>query len=233
MNTDRKTARIVGVLFITATAASILPLPFLEPINPANYLAGVSANGNQVTVGALLWFIAAATSASIAISLYPILRKYNEGLALGAVGFRLIEGVFYIVGVASLLSLLTLSHEYMQAGAPEASYFQTLGILLLAVRDWASHVLAVIAFSLGALMYYYIFYRSRLVPRWLSVWGFVGAALCMAAGMSVMFRLIAPLSTSQVVLVLPIAAQEMVLAVWLIVKGFSPSAIVPEPVGSG
>jgi hypothetical protein len=85
----------------------------------------------QVTIGALLAFIAAAASVGIAISLYPILRKYDEGLALGAVGFRLIEGVFYIIGVMGLLLLLTLSQEFVKAGAPDSSYFQTLGVLLL------------------------------------------------------------------------------------------------------
>jgi hypothetical protein len=225
MNRNRKTAIIAGVLFITATVASILSLPFLEPINAPNYLVTVSANGNQVTIGAFLAFIAAAASVSIAISLYPILRKSNEGLALGAVCFRLIEGVFYIVGVICLLLLLTLSQEFVKAGALDSSYFHTLGILSLAGYHWVGNVASLLAFSLGALMYYYIFYQTKLVPRWLSSWGLVGAALCMVAGLLVMFRLIGPLSTFQVVLALPIAVQEMVFAVWLIVKGFNSSAI--------
>jgi hypothetical protein len=99
MNTNKKTAIIVGVLFIIATVASLLSLPFIAPINASNYLVDVSANGNQVTIGALLLFIGAAASAGIAISLYPILKKYNQGLALGAVGFRIIEGMLGIVGV--------------------------------------------------------------------------------------------------------------------------------------
>jgi len=225
MNMDKKIAIIAGVLFITATAASILSLPFLESINATNFLVSVSANGDQVTIGALLAFIAAVASASIAISLYPVLKKYNEGLALGAVGFRIIEGVFYIVGVMGLLLLLTLSQEFVKAGAPDSSYFQTLGALLLAGYHWVGNVGSLLAFCLGALMYYYIFYQTRLVPRWLSVWGLLGATLCMVAGMLVMFRLIDPLSTFQVVLALPIAVQEMVLAVWLIVKGFNSTAI--------
>lgn len=225
MNTNKRTARIAGVLFIIATVASILSLPFLEPVNASNYLVSVSANETQVTIGTLLAFIAAAASVSIAISLYPILRRYNEGLALGAVGFRLVEGVFYIVGVVGLLLLLTLSQEFVNAGAPDSSYFQTLGVLLLAGYHWAGNVGSLLAFCLGALMYYYIFYQTRLVPRWLSGWGLVGAALCIVAGVLVMFRVIGPMSTSQVVLALPIAVQEMVLAAWLIVKGFNPSAI--------
>ena len=225
MNRNRKTAIIAGVLFIIATVASILSLPFLASINAPNYLVNVSANGNQVILGALLTFIGAATSASIAISLYPILRRYNEGLALGAVGFRLIEGVFYIAGVMCLLVLLTLSQEFVKAGAPNSSYFQTLGVLVVAGYHWVGNVGSLLAFCLGALMYYTIFYQTRLIPRWLSVWGLVGATLCLVAGLFVMFRLIGPLSAFQVVLAIPIAVQEMVLAVWLIVRGFNTSAI--------
>ena len=225
MTSDTKAARITGILFIIATAASILSLPFLQPINASNYLVDVSANGNQVTAGALLSLIAAAASASIAISMYPILRRYNEVLALGAVGFRLIEGVFYVVSVVGLLSLLTLSQEFVKAGAPDPSYFQTLGALTLAGYHWAGNVTSLLAFSLGALMYYVIFYQTRLVPRWLSGWGLVAISLTMASGVLAMFSLIGPLSTFQVVLNLPIAVQEMVLAVWLIVNGFNASVM--------
>jgi len=225
MGTYKKTAIIAGILFIIATVDALLSTPFLTPVNASNYLTAVSAQGNQVTTGALLAFIAAAASAGIAISLYPVLRKYHEGLALGAVGFRLIEGVFYIVGVIALLLLLTLSRDFVQAGAPDSPYFQTLGALLLAGYHWSGNVGSLLAFCLGALMYYYIFYQTRLVPRWLAGWGLVGAAMCMIAGLLVMFRVIGPMSTPQVVLALPIAVQEMVLAVWLIVKGFNPSVI--------
>ena len=131
---NKMTARIAGVLFITATVASILGnVGFLNPIlNTPDYLLKISANENRVILGALFLLIAAFASASIAISLYPILRRYHEGLALGSVGFRLIEGVLYIVGVIGVLLLLTLSQEFVKAGAPVSSYFQTSGVLLRA-----------------------------------------------------------------------------------------------------
>jgi hypothetical protein len=229
MNTNRKIAIIAGVLFIIATVASVLGTLFSKPILDAtDYLIKISANENRIAIGALLAFIAALASASIAISLYPVLKKYNQGLALAAVGFRLIEGVFNVVRVMGLLLLLTLSQEFVKAGAPDSSYFQTSGALIVAGRDWVGNVGLLLAFSLGALMYYYIFYQTRLVPRWLSGWGLVGATLCMVAGILVMFRVIGPMSTAQIVLAVPIGLQEMVLAVWLIVKGFNPSVIASE-----
>ena len=194
-------------------------------LDDPDYLLKISANENQVIIGALFLFILAAASAGIAISLYPILKKYHEGLALGSVGFRLIEGVLDIVGAIGLLLLLTLSQEFVKAGAPASSYFQTSGVVLLAGYDWVNNVAVLLAWSLGALMYYSIFYQTKLVPRWLSGWGLVGITLTIVTSMLVMFRLISYMSTIQVVSNLPIGVQEMVLAVWLIVKGFNSSTI--------
>ena len=226
MNRNRKIAIIAGVLFIIATVAALLSTVFTKPILDAtDYLIKISANENRIAIGALFKFIAAAASAGIAISLYPILKKYNEGLALGSVGFRIIEGMLGIVGVICLLLLTTLSQEFVKAGAPDSSYFQTSGVLIVAVRDWMGNVAGLLAFGLGALMYYYIFFQTKLVPRWLSGWGLIGIMLIIVIGMLVMFRVIGPMSTTQIVLAVPIAVQEMVLAVWLIVKGFNSSAI--------
>ena len=228
MDSNRKTARIVGVLFIIGTVAGILSVVFSGSILDApDYLIKVSANESQVIIGALFVLIMAFACTGIAIWLYPVIRKHNEALALGSVGFRLIEGVFHLVGVIGLLSLLTLSQEYVKAGAPDASYFQTSGTLLLAARDWAG-VLGSFAFILGALMYYYVFYQSKLIPRWLSVWGLIGVPFWVAEILLSMFGFVDPFSTTVILLDLPIAVNEMVLAVWLIVKGFNPSAIASE-----
>jgi uncharacterized protein DUF4386 len=226
MNTDRKIATIAGTLFIVATGGSLLGTSFTGPLlDTPDYLKRMSSNGNQVIIGALLSFIAAATSSGIAMSLYPALKKYNEGLALAAVGFRLIEGVFYIVGDICLLSLFAVSQEFVNAGGQDASTFQTIGHLLLTTRDLAGFVFAVIAFCLGALMYYYVFYRSKLVPQWLSVWGLIAVMLLLSAVLLTLFDG-EPFSISGnlILLALPIALQEMVLAIWLIVKGIDPSA---------
>ena len=228
MNTDRKTARTVGVLFIGTTVAGIISGAFLLPIVGApDYLAQISANETQAMLGALFYFIMAPGGASIVIPMYPILKKYNRGMALGAVGFRLIEGAVFMVGVMCVLSLVTLSQEFVRAGTPDASYFQTLGDLLLAGYTINHAVVpGVFAFSIGALMYYYIFYQSKLVPRWLSVWGLVGIILGIANGLYDMFA--TPNVTIAMLLDLVIFAQEMVLGVWLIVKGFNSSAIASQ-----
>src|SRR5664279_3885089 len=172
MGTSRTIAVATGVLFIVATLGGLASTALLTPILSApDYLARISANENQVLLGALFQFIGAAACPAIAIALYPVLRRHNEGLALGSVGFRLIEGALYVIVVVCLLLLVTLSHESVRAGAPASSAFQVPGVLLMAARDWLSPVGAVLTYGLGAVMYYWVFYRSRLVPRWLSVWG--------------------------------------------------------------
>jgi hypothetical protein len=229
MNSYRNNAIMAGVLFIIATVVGILGnVIFLTPILDApDYLIKISANENQVIIGGLLMLIAAFASASIAICLYPILKKHHEALALGSVGFRVMEGMLYIVGVVCTLSLLTLSQEYVTAGASNASLYQISGTLLLAVKTWAG-MLSVIAFTTGAMMYYYIFYQSKLVPRWLSGWGFLAAALSLASALLAISGLLIPLSPVFIVFNLLILVQEMVLAVWLIVKGFNPSVIASK-----
>jgi len=235
MKSEKQTARMVGVLFITCTVAAILSGVFLGPIlDTPDYLAQVAANENQVMIGALFCFIMAAASASIVIPMYPILKRHNDALALGAVGFRIIEGIIWMVSVISLLLLVTLSQEFVQAAAPDAPYFQTLGKLLqqglpITAGDFGQALVpGVFAFSLGALMYYSIFYQSKLVPRWLSGWGLIGITLGIADALLIIFGSYTSAASISIILDLPIFVQEMVLAVWLIMKGFNSSAIVSE-----
>ncbi|HWR72746.1 MAG TPA: DUF4386 domain-containing protein [Nitrospirota bacterium] len=224
MSSYQKNARITGALFITAAVAGIMSVVLSKPVlDDPEYLLKIAENGSRVITGALLEAIMAFACAGIAIWLYPVLRKHNEAIALGSVGFRIIEAVFFVVAAICLLSLLTVGREYVKAGAPDAPHYQDVGALLLAVRYWASQVFAALAFVLGALLYYSIFYQSRIIPRWLSGWGIIAITLHLAAVLLTLFALITPFSKIQVMLALPVFLQEMVLAVWLIVKGFDPS----------
>lgn len=143
-----------------------------------------------------------------------------------SLGFRLIEGALGVLVVICLLLLVTLGEASMADGLA-SSAFQVPGELLMAGRVWLGTV-GVLTFGLGAFMYYVVFYKSRLVPRWLSAWGLVGVTLVTVSSLLVMFGLTESLSTTQVVLALPIAVQEMVLAVWLIARGFNPGAVAGE-----
>ena len=225
MNTYRKTAIIVGVLYIIGTVAGVLSVVVTGPIlGASDYLAKVAANANQLTTGALLVLLMGLALAMVPVMLFPIFRKINEVLAVGYVVFRgALETVTYIASVITWLFLLIVGREYVAAGAPDASYFQTLGALLRDGHDAITTIL-IIVFSLGALMLYYVLYQSKLIPRWISGWGVFAILLHLATGFLIMFHLQTAFSTINMVMNLPIGLQEMVMAVWLIVKGFNPSA---------
>ena len=176
-------------------------------------------NEGQMIIFTAVKFLMGVACAGIGLALYPILKKYNEGLAIGAAGFRVIEGALDVVGALLYIVLLALSQEFVKAGAPASSYFQTADAVINAGIGWFRDGAKLLTFGIGALMYYVVFYQYRLVPRWLSVWGLVGITLTIISALLVMFHLLPPVGTIQVILLMPILPQELVLAVWLIVKG--------------
>lgn len=224
--TNRTTAAIVGVLFILGTVPALLSLPLaINTVNAPNHLIAISTNTGQMIIFTAIKLFMGIACAGIGLALYPILKKYNEGLAFGAAGFRVIEGMTSVVGALLYVFLLALSQEFVKAGAPASSYFQTADVLINTGIDWFRDVAMLLTFGIGALMYYVVFYQFRLVPRWLTVWGLVGITLTIISTLLVMFNVIPPLGTIQVVFQLPILPQELVLAVWLIAKGFNPSTV--------
>ena len=226
MSSDRKTAIIVGILFIAATAAPLLSFPFLVPLNAPDFPAEIPGQGALLTTGALLELIMALAIAGIATTIYPVLRRHNEALALGYVGARILESVvFIVVAVISLLSLVTLSRHFVNGGSPDASSFYVVGRFLRSAHDWAYVVGGNVVFTVSALILNTVLYQSRLVPRFISVWGLLGAALLLVGGLLAMFGWPAGTSGLEPVMFLPIALQEMVFAVWLIAKGFDLSVI--------
>ncbi len=225
MNTSRKTSRIVGVLFLTAMVASLLGGGLVESILSApDYLIAVSENETQLIIGVLLELINGIAVVGIAVLMFAILRQHNESIALGYLGFRIIESVFSSVIVISPLSLITLSQEYSKAGASDASYFQTVGALSIAQRASVVGLLIPVFFSLGALLFYYLLYQSKLLPRFISVWGLIGVALILTLNLLSALGLEVGISIG-LIFALPIILNEIFLGIWLIVKGFSSSAI--------
>ena len=217
MNSSRKTAIIVGVLFIIATAAPMISIAFIGSIYDADYLTTVSASESQVLIGVLLLSAMTAAIVSIPIMMFPILKQQNEQLALGYVEARIFEGFFSAFNVINILSLLSVSREFVNAEAAVAAHLQTSGTLILAQFNWCSLLLD-FPFTISALVINYLLYKSKLVPQWLSVLGFIGGALWLATTPIRMFGLFPP---SLEILALIIMVQEMIFAVWLIVKGFN------------
>lgn len=213
----KRSAVITGLLMIAGLVAGLFSV--VPVIDGADYLAKASANENQVLAGAFFQLLMVAAYVGVPVLMYPILSKPNKGLALGSVAFGIMAGTFIIIGVIILLLLLALSHEFANVGTADRSYFQTLGELLRAGRDLVNHVATTLAFVLAMFLFNCLFYQTKIVPRWLSVSGLIGSALSVSASLLFMIRFIG-LDAAYMTLNIPIAMQQLVLALWLIIHGF-------------
>jgi hypothetical protein len=225
--TDRATARAVGILFLIGSIAGGIALPLQDSVvGGDNHLTAASAHPDRLATGVLLQFVMGVAVVSIAVVIYPVLRRATERLAVGYVVARALEGMVFVVSGTWLLTLSTISAKYV--ASDDGSTYSALGQLIAAERDWLGHgVLDAAVFSLGALVLNAALYRAQLVPRWLSLWGLAGATAYLTAGLLVIYGL-EPLSTPQVVLEAPLGLQEIALALWLIVRGFSARAGAPS-----
>jgi hypothetical protein len=233
MSSDRRSAIWVGVLWIIATlfpASSSVPWSVLD--HGDGILLNAATHKGQLITWTLLNLVEVVSVAGVAFLLYPILVRVvdtsvKKGLALWYVGTRITESGTYVVAILATWAFFPLSREFAAAGAPDASHFQTTGIILQTTQDLAL-ALAQSVFAIGAAMLYYLLLRTRLVPRWLSLWGLVAAPLFVIASLSLLWTG-DPNSTLANICFAPMAVQEMVLAVWLIVKGFDTTALASDP----
>ena len=221
MNSNRKTAIYAGIFIIMGMVAGVLSV--LPEVEGSNYLSEFSANQIKVLIGAFFQFTLVPIYIGFALLLYPILKKYNESLAIGFVSFRIIAGIFQLIGVILLPIFILLSQEFLKSTPADLLFIHTLGDILKLGRDLANHVGMMLATGLGNLILFYIFYKTELIPRWLSSWGFIGNALAMLASFLILFRIIDVIAPHFIVLTIPLVLQEIVLAIWLIVKGFNSS----------
>jgi hypothetical protein len=190
--------------------------------SPVDKLLGlVAADSSRLTWGAFFYLMMGISLVAMTVFLYPIFRKDSKELAMGMVLFRgALEGTGYFVSTLGILTLVALGNEYIATGADSAA-LQSMGNVLYQFQDRLAPVNSII-FLIGATCLYLSFYRTRLIPRWLSVWGLIGVVPYMAYALLHFFHMDTGYGFY---LQMVLAPQEMVMAVWLIVKGFNPSAI--------
>ena len=224
MKTYRKTATLVGSAYLFSNITFIVgTIVMVESIlGSPDYLNLMSASRAQVVLGVLLSFANGLAYVGITVLLFPILKPRFESLALAYVGFRVVEFITQILADVSPLALLTLAGDIGKVGA-----MQELGTLLLAERFWAFQMLNLI-FSLSALLLYVMLLRSRLIPGFISIWGLIAAVLVLFNTVLGWFNPDLG-ETLGMVTGLPMLLNEVFLGIWLIVRGFNPSAAVIEP----
>jgi hypothetical protein len=225
MDSLRKTALVAGVLYVI-TFISIPTLVLYGPVlSDPNYIVGPGPD-TAVIIGAILEVIVALAGVGTAVALYPVVKRQNEGVALGFVGSRTLEGAAIVAGVVSLLSLVTLR----QAGA--GANAAATGQALVAQYNWFFLLGQSLMPVLNALLLGSLLYRSRLVPRVLPVLAFIGAALLLVSDVAVLFGAWDRISAPSGLLAIPIAVWEFSLGIYLIVKGFRPSPITASMTAS-
>lgn len=230
MQSDKATARITGLLFIVATAAAGLSQIFLGSLlDDARYLSVLAEDQGQIRLGAVLDLVTAAAVVAIPVMLYPILKRHSVTISSAYLIARALEAAVIIVGALGLLTLLALSQDFVATAPTDASPYETLGSVLLSARDLADAMGTQLIFSATALILNYSFYKTKLVPRVISVWGLIGAPLMLVAGLLALFGR-DPFSTTSVALAAPLAVNEMVMALWLIIKGFNPTTTGSESI---
>jgi hypothetical protein len=224
MDSLRKTALAAGVLYLV-TFVSIPTLALYGPVLAPNYIVGPGPD-TAVFLGGVLEMIVALTGIGTAVVLYPVLKRQNEGVALGLVGARVLEAATLFAGVVPLLSIVTLR----QAGAGADAL--VTGQALVAQREWTSLLGQGLIPALNALLLGSLMYKSRLVPRVLPLLGFIGAALLVGSAAATLFGFWGQVSVLSALAALPIALWEFSLGVYLVVKGFKPSPITAAMVAA-
>ncbi len=220
MHATATVARLTGVLFVLATALGILSVVTMgDALGAADYLAALAANPTGARVAALLDVLMVAAIVAIPVVLYPVMHAVSPTLAVAYVVARLAEGLLIVVGAIALITAVDLSAAFTAAGSPANSPFQILGDTLNAGGQTAFNLGALGFFGASAVVLNWVLYRARLVPAWISLWGLIGGALVVTLGLLIILNVRTDLL--EAILTIPIAVNEMVLAVWLIVRGFS------------
>jgi len=220
MSSDRRRAMLLGVLLICGIAFGILnSVPALEY---PDYLAKLSTIRAQVLIAVFFQAAMATVYVCIAVLFYPVVKRYSKGLALSYFGFRIIGATFLFVGIGSLLLLLHLSQSLVSAGLLDAPQLQITGELLRTGRDIMNHIGMPLPWILGGLVLCWSMFKTGSVPRWLSVWGIVGAVLTVIATLLYMLDFIEMLTPTYLAMNVPTALFELSLAAFLIARGFNP-----------
>ena len=223
---EKVNAKVTGWFFIAATVSAIIGLMLYDPIlNSNEYLLQGALNSNQIILGAIFELILVCTICGTAIMLYPLLKKYNERLGMAYFCFRVLEAIIILLGIVSVLALLTLSHSYVTSSNPDGAIYNAAGIIAKAYHDWTFLLGPKFLLGINTFIYSYVFYKTGLVPKKLSLLGLTGASLVFIVSLLEMFSVVTALSATEIIFAFPVAIYEMILAIWLITRGFDFSNI--------
>ncbi len=222
----RKVAVVAGVFFLMTEVTAIVGLLLYQgAMHDANFILGGAGGDNSVLLGAFSEALLALANIGTAVTLYPIVQRQNEGLALGYVAGRVVESTIIIVGIISMVTLVRMRQDVAGAAGASAVSLVVAGKTLMAIHDWTFLFGPDLVLGVNSFMLAYLMYRSRLVPRTIAVLGLVGGPLVFLAATLVLFGVFKQYSSIPTVAALPVFLWEVSLAIWMIAKGFNPIAL--------
>lgn len=225
MNAHRKTAILVGAFFILSTLTGVLSVfAYGDSLDGANYLTKIIENQTMVVIGSILELICAGAFVLVSICTYPVFSLFSKRVAIGYVVGRSFEAIPFIISVITILAAISIGQSSAQASSLQLPAYIASGEVLQSMRYWANMYGPLVFCGLAALPFYTLLVRTKLVPGWLAIWGLVATFPYLAAGIASLFGF-STTSTAGIMMITPFAINEMVLAVWLIVKGFNSTAL--------
>jgi hypothetical protein len=227
----RMIALVTGVLFVITYVTSIPPVLFLyvPVLDDPGYIVGAGPD-NGVLWGTFLELLLIVANIGTAVVLFPILKRVNEIFALGYVTARIVESVFIAVGILSILTVVTLRQDFAGAAGADAATLVTVGKSLVALNKWTFQLGPGFVVGIGnGLLLGYLMYRSALVPRAMAVLGLIAGPVLLARFVGILFGVFEPGSVLGSIMVMPEFIWELLLGIWLIVKGFKPAPIASQP----
>jgi hypothetical protein len=224
VNTYRTTAKIIGIIYVLGFVVGIGGEMLIKSVlSTPNHLSIVSASSMTIAIGALLWIMAVAWDALHGVLMFPILKLYNERIAVGYLAFRIMDATFIAIMVLFILLQIPLGGEYLKAVAPNITYLQSLSSVFTQGSLFAYNI-GMMTLGIAGLMLCYTLYRAKLIPRVLAIWGLVGYAVIFLGMASEIMGSGLGLASS-----LPGGLWELFIGFWLIFKGFNKSAFFSLP----
>ena len=227
MSSTKKTSLVIGILFLTAMVSSLLGGGFIETIiSTPDYLSTLSENSILLNAGVYLEIVNGVAVIVIAVLMFSIMKTYSDKMAAGYLSFRILESMFCLLSAMIPLLLISLHKEMLTIKIADFTKYETLSSVIVSLRTETSGLMIPITFGIGALIFYTFLYKFKLLPRYISVWGFVGAVLI------ILMNIVKFENTVAMILALPIITNEIFLGIWLIVKGFDEKSVTPESMTS-
>jgi hypothetical protein len=219
MKALKRNTKLAGLLIIIGMITGIFSIS--SAVDSTDYLTEAATNADQVIISTIFQFILMLTYLGFAILLYPIIKGFNNGLAIGFLSFRILTSAVLVFGTIVLMSILALSQEFIKNPSESILIFEAFGNMLKITRDYINHVFMVLTLGIGNLMLYLLFLKARLVPKWISVWGISGTILSILASLLLLFQVVEVITPEYLILNAPTAIIDLILGFWLLIKGFN------------